>query len=191
MMSSLSRAYNASSPDGFQGSETPIKWNRLKELKLTSLQRRRERYTIIHLWKVLQGICPNVLDVQLRENARLGVKVILPSLTKQASAAARSTYDHSFAVRAGRLWNVLPKIVNTQRTLTSFKTSLGNFLDTLPESRQAPTPGYSAENSISTDIAEFYSYQLRVHMDRDLINPTFAHYKWTPPRCCFPGVQHS
>ena len=122
-------------------------WNRLKELKLTSLQRRRERYTIIHLWKVLQGICPNDLDIQFRENARLGVKVILPSLTKKASAAARSTYDHSFAVRAGRIWNVLPEIVNAQKTLASFKTSLGNFLDILPDN--FPTPGYSAENSNS------------------------------------------
>ena len=66
---------------------------------------------------------------------------------KKASATARSTYDHSFAVRAGRIWNVLPKIVNTQKTLASFKTSLGNFLDNVPD--KPPTPGYSAENSNS------------------------------------------
>ena len=78
----------------------------------------------------------------------MGVKVILPSLSKKASAAAaRSTYDHSFAVRAGRLWNVLPRIVNTQKTLASFKIYLGNFLDILPD--KPPSPGYSAENSNS------------------------------------------
>ena len=60
-------------------------WNRLKELKLASLQRRREHYTIIHLLKLLQDICSNDLEVQFRENARLGVKVILPSLTKSIS----------------------------------------------------------------------------------------------------------
>ena len=65
----------------------------------------------------------------------------------QAANAARSTYDHSFAVRAGRLWNGLPRIANTQKTLASFKTSLGNFLDILPDN--FPTPGYSAENSNS------------------------------------------
>ena len=73
-------------------------WNRLKELKLTSLQRRRGRYTIgiIHLWKVLQGICPNDLNIQFRENARLGVKVILPSLTKKhQSLHAPPTTTHS------------------------------------------------------------------------------------------------
>ena len=72
---------------------------------------------------------------------------MLPSLTKKALAAARSTYYHSFAVRAGRISNVLPKIVNTQKTLTSFKTSFGNVLATVPDN--LPTPGYSAENSNS------------------------------------------
>ena len=69
------------------------------------------------------------------------------SIYLKASAAARSTYDHSFAVRAGRLWNVLPRIVNTQKTLASFKISLGNFLDILPD--KPPTSGFSAENSNS------------------------------------------
>ena len=55
--------------------------------------------------------------------------------------------DHSIAVRAGRLWNVLPRIVNTQKTLARFKTSLGNFLDILLDN--SPTPGYSVENSNS------------------------------------------
>jgi len=49
-------------------------------------------------------------------------------------------------VTAGRLWNVLPRIVNTQ-TFASFKTSLGNFLDILPD--KPPTLGYSTENSNS------------------------------------------
>ena len=40
-----------------------------------------------------------------------------------------------------------PRIVNTQKTLASFKTYLGNFLDILPD--KPPTPGYSAVNSNS------------------------------------------
>ena len=34
-------------------------WDRLKILKLYSLQRRRERYLIIYTWKVLNGVYPN------------------------------------------------------------------------------------------------------------------------------------
>ena len=31
-------------------------WDRLKQLSLMSLQRRRERYIIIHMWKILNGV---------------------------------------------------------------------------------------------------------------------------------------
>ena len=34
----------------------------LKETNLYSLERRRERYIIIHLWKMLEGIVPNLGD---------------------------------------------------------------------------------------------------------------------------------
>ena len=119
-------------------------WDRLKILKISSLQRRRERYTIIHMWKIYQKICPNDMEIQFTENARLGVKVALPSLPKKSTAAAISTYDNSFAVKAGKLWNTLPKEVNCQVTLTSFKVALGKFLDALPD--EPPTLGYTAGN---------------------------------------------
>jgi hypothetical protein len=129
------------------GLKTVNYWDRLKELKLTSLQRRRERYSIIHTWKILNGVCPNDIRMEFKESARMGFKVIIPSLPKGASAASQTCYDNSFAVKAGMLWNTLPKAVNSQRTLESFKTSLGQFLDTIPD--KPPTLGYSAENSNS------------------------------------------
>ena len=82
-----------------------------------------------------------------KDNPRLGNKVVLPTLNKQASALAKSCYDSSFAVRAGMLWNLLPREVNKQTDLESFKISLGSFMDTIPDT--PPTPGYSAVNSNS------------------------------------------
>ena len=35
-------------------------WTRLRELNLYSLQRRRERYIIIYVWKIIQGLVPNL-----------------------------------------------------------------------------------------------------------------------------------
>ena len=35
---------------------------RLEILKLYSLQRRRERYSIIYAWKIIEGLVPNLLD---------------------------------------------------------------------------------------------------------------------------------
>ncbi|KAL5255606.1 hypothetical protein ACHWQZ_G010992 [Mnemiopsis leidyi] len=122
-------------------------WDRLKELNLCSLQRRRERYMIIHVWKILQGICPNDIGMVFRNNPRLGIKIVLPSLSKKASALAMSYYDSSFSVRAGMLWNLLPREVNTLSDLNTFKISLGTFMDNIPDT--PPTPGYTAKNSNS------------------------------------------
>ena len=122
-------------------------WDRLKELKLSSLQRRRERYMIIHVWKILQGVCPNDINMVFKDNPRLGTKVAIPPLAKQASAMAKSCYDNSFAVRAGKLWNLLPKEVKMMSELESFKVSLGAFMDKVPDT--PPTPGYTAVNSNS------------------------------------------
>ena len=33
-------------------------WERLANLGIMSLQRRRERYSIIHCWKILHGVAP-------------------------------------------------------------------------------------------------------------------------------------
>ena len=35
-------------------------WERLEQCHLFSLQRRRERYRIIYVWKILEGIVPNL-----------------------------------------------------------------------------------------------------------------------------------
>ena len=36
-------------------------WDALKKLGLYSLQRRRERYQIIYVWTILEGISPNIM----------------------------------------------------------------------------------------------------------------------------------
>ncbi|KAL5258287.1 hypothetical protein ACHWQZ_G008952 [Mnemiopsis leidyi] len=118
--------------------------DRLKELKLLSLQRRRERYMIIHVWKILHGICPNDINMVFKENPRLGNKVVLPPITSRATSLAKTFYDNSFAVKAGKLWNTLPRDVNTQKTLECFKIKLGSYMESFPDN--PPTPGYTASN---------------------------------------------
>ena len=47
---------------------------RLKSLKLYSMQRRRERYIMITMWKIYQGLIPNQLNIQFYNTHRFGVK---------------------------------------------------------------------------------------------------------------------
>ena len=121
--------------------------SRLKALELQSLQRRRERYSIVHIWKIINGVAPNDIDIQYSQNARRGLKVLIPPLRSQTNQAAQSLYDNSFRIRAGRLWNTLPIDVNTITELDPFKVALGSFLDIFPD--LPPIAGYpTVKNSI-------------------------------------------
>ena len=53
--------------------------DRLKKLGRMSLQRRRERYVFLHLWKIWQGAVPNDLDIQFYDHTRLGTRCKIPA----------------------------------------------------------------------------------------------------------------
>ncbi len=122
-------------------------WGRLKKLGIISLQRRRERYSIIQVWKILHNETQNSTSLTFYTSERLGMKASVPAFNHSAQKSCSSAYDNSFGVKAIRLWNILPKSVNSQKTLDLFKVSLGRFLDKFPDS--PPVPGYTPPNSNS------------------------------------------
>ena len=52
-------------------------WERLAHLNLMSLQRRRERYTILMMWKILHKVVPNCCKIKFTEKTFDGFKVSL------------------------------------------------------------------------------------------------------------------
>ena len=119
-------------------------WERLKKLDLLSLQRRRERYMIIHVWKMLNDKAPNNIGMTFYQHERHGFRANVPSYNYKAQKSVASAYDDSFGIKAARLWNILPRIVNEQKTLDSLKISLSCFLEKFPDT--PPVPGYSPCN---------------------------------------------
>ena len=119
-------------------------WSRLKKLKLLSLQRRRERYCIIYIWKMLNGLVPNTINIVFREHSRLGIKITLPPINNKAQVSVRTDYENSFKIKASRLWNILPKSINTVKSLEAFKVTLGEYIRKIPDT--PPVPGYAAAN---------------------------------------------
>ena len=122
-------------------------WERLKSLNLMSLQRRRERYIIIHMWKVLHNRCPNDLGIKFTTTPRHGTKAILPPLVKSSSQRNQSLYDGSFAVIGPRLWNIVPKQFHSVADPLQFKIKLTEFLNTIPD--KPPVSGYKYANTNS------------------------------------------
>jgi len=105
-------------------------WERLEHLNMMSLQRRRERYLIIHMWKIRMTQVPNDLKIKFQYNDRLGLKALVPKVPQSHVGA---TYQNSFAVKGPRLWNMLPKDLTLLDDLESFKTNLDRILLSLKD----------------------------------------------------------
>ena len=121
-------------------------YDRLKSLKLMSLQRRRERYAILMVYKILHNISPNDIGLEFAHSGRRGIQAKVPKINKEAKLRYRSQYDASFAVRGPMLWNRIPAHITTKTTLDSFKCALTTWIYSLPD--RPPIQGTSSRNSI-------------------------------------------
>ena len=50
-------------------------WNQLSALKLYSLQRRREGYIVMYVWKILEGLVPNISSTTSAITARVNGRI--------------------------------------------------------------------------------------------------------------------
>ena len=84
-------------------------------LKLYSLQRRHDRYTIIYVWKILESIVPN-----------LNIPITCYNLIRRGRLCATSHVGighlgtlvyHSFRFRGIRLFNAMPKQIRDYHVL--------------------------------------------------------------------------
>ena len=87
-------------------------WGRLHELKLCSLQRRRERYIIIYIWKITQHMVPSIdgtigHTIKNRKHPRHGTQCVIQYPTNRNPA--QSFQENAITVFGPRLYNSLPK----------------------------------------------------------------------------------
>ena len=118
----------------------------LKKLKLYSLERRRERYLIIYLWKMMEGLVPECIDLKRRNRDRNGRSIKLPLLNRTAPARIKTLREGSFFIQSVKLFNALPRNIRDMSgcSVDHFKRKLDKFLLELPD---APLiPGYTASS---------------------------------------------
>ena len=123
-------------------------WERLEKLKLMSLQRRRERYMVIQMWKVYRGLVPNSTGTTFADHPRHGPIANLPRLITYAQKSQQTLRENSFSVKAAKLFNRMPITVRTCSDLAVLKVELGNFLNGIPDC--PPVRGYACprDNSL-------------------------------------------
>ena len=108
-------------------------WERLKTLKMLSSERRAERYKIMYIWKIINGLVPNLGLTWLSNNRRSGCVVVIPRL-KEGSEQHKTMMEATIKREGARLYNSLPKILRTLScTKDRFKRLLDMFLEDVPD----------------------------------------------------------
>ena len=82
--------------------------DRLKALDIYFFERRKERYIIIYVWKILEGLVPNIEGNQIRtklnKSSRNGWSCNIPKLVARQGEVL-TLREHSFPFRGPRLFN--------------------------------------------------------------------------------------
>ena len=109
-------------------------WKRLSQLQMLSQQRRLERYRIIYVWKVIEGLVPNC-GILAESKPRLGRMCNVPLLVKNSSSRIKTLRENSFQIHGPKLFNLLPIHVRnlTNCTVDEFKTHLDKVLTMVPD----------------------------------------------------------
>ena len=143
-------------------------WQQLKELSMYSMERRRERYTIIYIWRILEGQVPNVSlsdqqGIQSAWHPRRGRNCKVPLINLRGPKHFQTVRNASFGVRGPRLFNILPACIRNKTgcTVDTFKYLLDKYLATVPDEPQLR--GYTsmrrAESNSLVNMAQFATSQ--------------------------------
>ena len=135
------------------GMEDKNYWERLKALSQYSLERRRERYQIIYVWKMINGIVPNFSNpatrITTREAGRRGILCDIKKV-KSRLGARYSLHKNSFGVRAATLFNLVPTEIREHRgTVETMKSKLDKWLQKIKDEPSFPAyTTYEQGNSL-------------------------------------------
>ena len=137
---------------------------RLKKLRkpMYSIQRRNERFKIIYIYKIKEGLVPNILNrngLTFRMHVRHGCRCNMPTFPIRGKAM--KARDGSFAWTACNLWNLLPRSVRdiSGRKVEYFKNKLDKILAVCPDIPRYTKSGYSFDRhgrSKSNSLCDHY-----------------------------------
>ena len=123
-------------------------WSRLEKLKIRSLQRRREKQIILHVWKILNNVYPNSINLEFKETQRpKAIRAILNPLPR-IRGRTLTLYESSFIINSVKLWRILPPKLTYIDDLNKFKLELDKFLNTIPDKPPLPNYPYLNKNSL-------------------------------------------
>jgi hypothetical protein len=112
-------------------------WERLKRLKLYSLERRRERYIILYVFKILNGLVPNI-GITAKHHQRRGRECARPYVNDRVPTATKKR--NAFIYKGPLLFNCLPQEIRNMTTpnIVKIKNEVDKFLMKIPDQPNLP-----------------------------------------------------
>ena len=135
-------------------------WQRLKKMKMSSEQRRLERYKIIYIWKIMNELVPNPGVEWTAAGERRGRVCLIPKL--KGTNKVQKLRQQSFQMSGPQLWNSLPKSVRNLKTnnLDDFKQILDEYLCKVPDEPKCVGLNPGATNVLSGRPSNSIIYQV-------------------------------
>jgi len=141
---------------GLYGENRPNYWERLKILKIYSLERRRERYIILYVFKALSEQVPNP-GLSVKRNERLGPTIVYPKKRKE-SAVPDNIFNRNFMYQGSKLFNALPSEIREKigtDKIETIKRLLDNFLQKVPDQPSCANLTKISETNSIVDQVKF------------------------------------
>ena len=131
--------------------ENKDNWERLTALKLYSQERRRERYAMIFVWKISQGLVQGY-SLPFTSSGRRGSFLVPRPINTNAPAQIRRATEASLAVKGAKLFNLLPQYIRNMNAsnpaeVLLFKNKLDTFLGKVQDQPTIPGRPRAAETN--------------------------------------------
>ena len=115
-------------------------WERLRELKIFSLQRRREKLTLVYVWKIKNKVVPNDINLEFCFNHRKSCIQAVVRPMPRVRGRLLTMFETSFQIKAAKLWNKIPNNITNIDNLSNFKKKLAEYIVLYPD--KPPIAGY-------------------------------------------------
>ena len=135
-----------------KGMENKDYIERLDLLQMYSQERRRERYQIIFIWKISQGLVKGY-NLQFSHSDRRGRMVVPNPVVRHAPCRVRNAREATLGVKGAKIFNLLPVWIRTMNGISvdKFKSELDKFLAGVPDQPTVPGQGRAASTNSLLD----------------------------------------
>ena len=129
-------------------------YQRLKKLQIYSAERRRDRYMLLYIFKIIHRRVPNP-GLSYKWTLRRGKVLLTPPVPSSKASRAATLLHHSFTRRAPRLFNAIPQSLRNlpdNTPINIIKNKIDVFLKEITD--EPRIPGYCATISSASNRLE-------------------------------------